>query len=96
MKSIDNFIIEKLHLKQGTKRSLDKSCFFLDRSGGFHVLTLYDRDMTDDEFKQYLTKEWGPLNDIRIKKDSIKIFDTKEEANQYRQKMCDEKYGKLR
>ena len=94
MKSIGQYIVEKLHLKQGTKRSLEKSFIFYDRKGIFHMLTLYDRDMTDDEFRKYLTKDWGPLNDIRIKKDSIKIFNTREEADQYREKLCDEKYGK--
>jgi len=96
MKSIGQYIVEKLQLKQGVKRSLEKSFFFLDRSGGFHVLTLYSLDMTDDEFKKYLIKDWGPGNDIRIKKDSIIIFDTRKEADQYREKMCDERYGKRR
>ena len=104
MKNLNKYILEKFRISKNIKvksdsdkqiRSLpEKSFIFYDRKGGFHTLTLYNRDMTDDEFIKYLTKEWGPLNDIRIKKDSIKIFDTEEEIDQYRQKLCDEKYGK--
>ena len=87
MKSIGQYIVEKLHLKQGVKRDIEYDelyAVWVDNKGEVRWAMTYSMH-TFKEVEKYLTDEYDKQG-IH----SLKIFANKNEAIDYKDKLKEE------